>query len=145
MKKQILFTIALSMVALTCFSEEPQNTNTSYNADLNYAQVLFVKAQKINSTWTFHVTVTHNDEGWDHYADAWEIVNVSNGDVIATRVLHHPHENEQPFTRSLSNVSIPKGVNRVLVRSKCNKHGFEGKKVILDLSKQKGDDFLIIR
>ena len=35
------------------------------------------------------------------------IVCTPDGKVLGYRKLHHPHENEQPFTRSLSGVEIP--------------------------------------
>jgi len=148
MNKISLIFLFLSIIAGTaspCFSDNSRNKKESFNSDLKYAQVLFVKAQKNNNTWTFHVTVEHKDEGWDHYADAWQIVNPINGEVIATRTLYHPHENEQPFTRSLSNISIPGSIISVSVQAKCNKHGFGGKEVIVDLTGSKGDSFMVIK
>lgn len=106
-----------------------------YKTDLNYAQVVFVKALKDkNGLWRFDVTVRHNDEGWDHYADAWQIVDPDSGKVLAERILAHPHETEQPFTRSLGGVRIPKGIEEVTVRAKCNVHGFGGREVTIRLS-----------
>jgi hypothetical protein len=37
--------------------------------------------------------------------------------------LLHPHEAEQPFTRSLSGVEIPEDVGEVEVRAHDNVHG----------------------
>ena len=51
------------------------------------------------SNGSLHVTVSHPDTGWDHYADLWEVFDAE-GNKIAERVLLHPHETEQPFTRS---------------------------------------------
>ncbi len=88
------------------------------------ADVVLVEAVKENKgLWRFNVTVRHDDTGWDHYANRWEIVSES-GKIIATRVLHHPHENEQPFTRSLSGVEIPIGTKKglfsaLLSRKRC--------------------------
>jgi hypothetical protein len=39
------------------------------------------------------------------------------GTVLGTRVLLHPHEDEQPFTRELENVRIPDTVRSVSVRA----------------------------
>jgi hypothetical protein len=47
----------------------------------------------------------HGDTGWDDYADGWRIETPA-GEVLGTRVLHHPHVEEQPFTRSLGGVEI---------------------------------------
>ena len=62
-----------------------------------------------DGTWRVEVTVEHADTGWDHYADAFEVI-APDGTVLGTRTLLHPHEAEQPFTRSLSGVRMPDGV-----------------------------------
>jgi hypothetical protein len=49
-----------------------------------------------SGVYRFSVTVRHADEGWDHYADRWEVLT-SDGTLLATRTLYHPHVNEQPF------------------------------------------------
>ena len=68
------------------------------------ADVLGVKiTRQENGTYSFSVTVRHDDEGWDHYADRWEITELK-GNTLGTRVLLHPHVGEQPFTRGLSGV-----------------------------------------
>jgi hypothetical protein len=70
-------------------------------------------------------TVRHGDEGWDHYADQWRVV-APDGSVLGTRTLHHPHETEQPFTRSLGGVSIPADVDEVTVEARDTVHGRGG-------------------
>lgn len=90
-------------------------------------------AQREDGTWRFDVTVAHADEGWDHYADRWEVV-APDGTVIATRVLAHPHVDEQPFTRSLSGIEIPEGVTHVIVRAGDSKHGLGGAEMTIDLT-----------
>jgi hypothetical protein len=78
-----------------------------------------------DGTFAFSATVRHADTGWDHYADRWEVV-APDGEVLGTRVLWHPHVNEQPFTRSLDGVRIPPGIDRVTVRAGDSVHGFGG-------------------
>lgn len=77
-----------------------------------------VDASQSGSGWRFDVTLTHPDTGWDHYADGWR-VETETGEVLGTRVLAHPHETEQPFTRSLSGVVLPDGTTTVRIRTKC--------------------------
>ena len=77
------------------------------------------------NTWSFTVTLEHADEGWDHYADAFEIVS-PDGEVLATRTLYHPHVNEQPFTRSLDNVTVPYEYDEVIVRAHDSVHEYGG-------------------
>lgn len=71
--------------------------------------------------WRFDVTVSHPDTGWDHYADGWAIVD-SEGREIGMRVLAHPHETEQPFTRSLT-VSSPLP-QTVYIKARCSVDGW---------------------
>ncbi len=128
-------------------TETPTETlpNPAGNPDLDFAQVLFVQASQNNAgRWTFDVTVRHNDQGWDHYADAWQVVDL-NGNLLAERVLTHPHDNEQPFTRSQGNIDLPPDLTQVIVRAKCNVHGFGGQEVLLDLTAAEGENFEVSR
>lgn len=64
-----------------------------------------------------HVTVSHPDSGWDHYADVWRIYG-PDGQLLAERILVHPHETEQPFTRS-TEFRPPDGVTEISVIAAC--------------------------
>jgi hypothetical protein len=79
-------------------------------------------------TYFFKVTVRHADEGWDHYADKWDVV-APDGTVLGTRTLYHPHVDEQPFTRSLSDVKISESITEVTVRAHDSVHKYGGKTV----------------
>lgn len=96
------------------------------------ADVLDVKVRGARAALTFEVTVRHDDEGWDHYADAWRVV-APDGAVLATRELLHPHVDEQPFTRSLSGVAVPAGVSIVTVEARDSVHGWGGATVEVEL------------
>lgn len=85
-----------------------------------------------DGTYSFQVSVRHEDEGWDHYADRWEILD-SRGTVVGTRELLHPHEQEQPFTRGLSGVKIPDSVRFVTIRAHDKVHGYGEKTLRVDL------------
>lgn len=87
-----------------------------------------------NGVWTISATIQHADEGWDHYADAFQ-VTAPDGTVLGTRVLYHPHVEEQPFTRSLTNVDIPEGLTHVIVRAGDKVHGYGGKEFRLELKR----------
>jgi len=79
----------------------------------------------------FSVTVEHADEGWDHYADAWEVVG-EDGTVYGKRVLAHPHVDEQPFTRS-GNATIPADIKSVIVRAHDSVHELGGAEMKVEL------------
>lgn len=78
------------------------------------------------------MTVVHNDDGWEHYADHWRILDAE-GAELGRRVLLHPHVAEQPFTRSLSGVVVPEGVQRVTVQAHDKVHGYGGAELTVDL------------
>jgi hypothetical protein len=61
------------------------------------------------------VTLSHADTGWEDYADGWR-VELADGTILGTRVLTHPHVNEQPFTRSMW-LLLPPTANEVFIRA----------------------------
>lgn len=102
------------------------------------ADVLDVEVSCGNSVCRFDVTVGHDDEGWEHYADKWEVLS-PDGAILATRELAHPHENEQPFTRSLVNVKIPGDLSEVIVRAHDSIHEYGGKELVVELPNVDGN------
>ena len=96
----------------------------------DYAHVLGTTfSRTAENTYTVSATVRHNDQGWDNYADAFEVKgdNVQNG----LRELAHPHDDEQPFTRSQSGVEA---TGLVYVEAKDNVEGLGGSVIYLDLA-----------
>ena len=85
-----------------------------------------------NSVCSFSVTVQHEDAGWDHFANRWEILD-SSGGLIAVRELVHPHVNEQPFTRALVNVRVPAGLAEVVIRAHDSVHLYGGRQLVVKL------------
>ena len=83
-------------------------------------------------TYRFDVTVSSDDTGWDKYADRWDVVGPE-GTVLGTRVLLHPHETEQPFTRSQSGIAIPPEVTTVTVRAHDKVEGYGGREMSVSL------------
>ncbi len=69
-------------------------------------------------------TVLHADTGWDHYADRWDVLD-EDGNVLGSRELAHPHENEQPFTRSLT-LTLPAGTTVIRLQANDSVHGLGG-------------------
>ncbi|MEO0423141.1 MAG: hypothetical protein AAF184_12440 [Pseudomonadota bacterium] len=92
-------------------------------AEAGEVEVVAVDVQhQQGGRYRFAVTLRHQDEGWAHYADAWE-VRGPDGEVFGRRVLAHPHVDEQPFTRSLSGVKVPAGIAEVTVVAHDKVHG----------------------
>lgn len=127
---------------------DQQASATPAHAGPPDANVVFVRAEEEEGgTWRFEVAVEHPDTGWEDYADGWDVVT-PDGTVLKpdpdspfTRLLLHPHENEQPFTRSQSGIVIPEGVTTVRVRAHDLVSGFGGREVEVDLTADSGPNF----
>jgi hypothetical protein len=116
--KHILIT-ALICLASAAHAEPPEITK--------------VTATELGGAWRFDVTILHPDTGWDHYADGWRVLDMD-GKELGMRVLGHPHVNEQPFTRSLSGVQIPKGTAQVQIQARDLPQGWNDTTTIVDLN-----------
>ena len=118
MLRCFVFSLALSVFAASALAGE--------------ADVLAVKIDDLGDRkFRFHVTVEHEDDGWDHYADGWQVVG-PDGTVLGTRELAHPHVEENPFTRSHV-ITVPVGIAEVTVRARDLVHGLGGKEMTVTL------------
>jgi hypothetical protein len=108
---------------------------------MNYVQageadVLNAKiSAKGGGVFRIDVTVRHEDAGWDHYANRWDVLDLD-GNVLGSRVLAHPHDNEQPFTRSLT-LDLPEGISVVIIRAHDSMHELGGMSFELAIPKSK--------
>ena len=93
---------------------------TAQSGDVEITQATASKTG--SGTYRFAVTLKHQDTGWEHFANKWE-VRGQDGTLYGSRELLHPHVNEQPFTRSLSNVKIPSHIKSVVIRAYDSVHG----------------------
>lgn len=106
-------------------------------ATANQADVVDVKvSQAEDKTWHFDVTLKHDDEGWDHYANQWVVTDLDNK-ILATRTLYHPHVHEQPFTRNLQGVKIPNETTRIKIIARDSVHQRTGKVIEFDLKEMR--------
>ena len=94
------------------------------------AEIVDAEAVRSGDGWRVSVTLRHGDTGWDDYADGWRVL--LDGEVLGTRVLMHPHVDEQPFTRS-DTVTIPDGAEAVEIEASTNVGGWEGERFVLEL------------
>ena len=77
----------------------------------------------------FSVTLIHDDEGEKGYANWWQVETLD-GDRLGRRSLAHPHGTRE-FTRS-ETVSVPPGVDCVVVRAHDQTHGYGGQSMLFD-------------
>ena len=132
--------VPLMLVALVgCGSDssEPSaGASTSVTAattgDGLYPDVVDAVAESTDGEWRFDVTLSSPYDTPERYADAWRIVG-PDGAVFGVRELAHDHQNEQPFTRSLSGVEIPVGVTTVTIEGRDQLNGWGGATLTLDL------------
>ncbi len=116
------------------------------SSSLLYANEVAIEKAVFRSSgvsWSVDVTLKHKDTGWKHYADAWRIVD-ANGKEIAKRTLYHPHVNEQPFTRSLSRVEIPKDSKVVFIEAHDTVHKWSPTKLEINLVDNKNSKVEVI-
>ncbi len=79
-------------------------------------------------TFDFDVTVSSPYDTPQRYADAFRVMG-KEGTVYGERKLLHDHATEQPFTRDLYGVRIPRNVQVVVVQARDQRFGYGGKSI----------------
>src|SRR6056297_348441 len=97
-----------------------------------YPDVVGATAERNGDTFRFDVTLSSPYDTPERYADAWRVVG-PDGTVLGVRELLHDHQNEQPFTRSLSGVEIPDDVDTVTIEGRDRVNGWGGATVEFEL------------
>ena len=105
-------------------------------------EIVMVVLSKQSDKWVCETTLRHDDRGWDHYADAWRVVTAT-GKILGTRTLYHPHVDEQPFTRSLRDITIPADTKIVFIEAHDKIHGWSTTRVEVDLTKKAGKRYRV--
>jgi len=109
---------------------------TSVAADTSqqkYPDVLNAKVQPRGADiFDFDVTVSSPYDTPQRYADGFRVAG-RDGTVFGERKLWHDHASEQPFTRDLYGVKIPRGIRAVVIQARDQKHGYGGKTVDVPL------------
>lgn len=79
-------------------------------------------------TFDFDVTVSSPYDTPQRYADAFRVMG-KDGAVYGERILLHDHADEQPFTRDLYGVKIPRAVRVVVIQARDQRFGYGGKSI----------------
>jgi len=98
--------------------------------DLREANVVGVAFAGGDGSYDFDVTLHHDDDGEEGYADWWQVEGLD-GSQLGRRELLHSHS-QQPFTRSAT-VDVPAGVSCAVVRGHDQTHGYGGRAVLANL------------
>lgn len=102
-------------------------------ASAGKADVVKVTYHKLSSgNYNFHVSIQHDDSGWDHYANRWEILDLQ-GNILAVRDLRHPQLDKDTYQKTKNNIEIPEGIRTVQVRAHDIMHGYGGHVMTVEL------------
>ena len=99
--------------------------------DLREANVVGIAVEPDGDAYDFDVTLHHDDDGEDGYANWWQVERLD-GTRLGRRELLHAHS-QQPFTRSAT-VEITAETECVVVRGHDRTHGYGGRAVAVDLA-----------
>jgi hypothetical protein len=100
----------------------------------SYPDVVAVETDRdVDGSYRFDVTISSPYDSPERYADAWRVVG-PDGTEYGLRILLHDHANDQPFTRSLSGVEIPDGIDSVTVEGRDLINGWGGAIIEVDLA-----------
>lgn len=98
-----------------------------------FPDVVAVEVERDGDVYDFEVTISSPYDTADRYADGWRIIGAHDGSVYGEHELGHDHANEQPFTRTQRGVSIPAGVDEVVVEARDSDNGYGGQTVTVML------------
>ncbi|MFT4883813.1 MAG: hypothetical protein ACI8U4_001326 [Natronomonas sp.] len=102
----------------------------SAELDLREANVVGVEAERNDGEVRFSVTLIHDDDGEDGYANWWQVETLD-GERFGRRDLAHAHGTRE-FTRS-GTFEVPDGVDCVVVRGHDQTHGYGGQAMLFDI------------
>lgn len=127
-------TSSSTSTTITTVAEDATTTSSPAEAAAGEgcAHVVDATISDDGGTFTIAATVSSNDTGWDKYADAWQVWD-EDGAVLGERILTHPHENEQPFTRSQGGITIPEDLATVTIAARDSVLGFCGDVLVLEV------------
>ena len=119
--------IVVLLISVTVFLS--LSAQAADNSVQKYPNVISAKVRHDGGDiFNFDITVSSPYDTPQRYADAFRVMD-KNGQVFGERKLVHDHEDEQPFTRDLYGVTIPKGVRMVIVQARDQKYGYGGERV----------------
>ncbi|WP_211659205.1 hypothetical protein [Phytoactinopolyspora halophila] len=124
-----------SPAADTGSSQDEPKTSGEDPDEQRYPDVVDATAQRDGDTYSFTVTISSPYDTPDRYADGWRVVD-ADGTVYGEHTLMHDHANEQPFTRTQSDVEIPDDVDEVTIEGRDQEYGYGGATVTVTLPEE---------
>lgn len=128
MRRRILLVLTCAALSGAIVSAQAAGTPQQEHPDVVAAKVRSTGAEAFD----FDVTVSSPYDTPQRYADAFRVVG-KDGVVYGERILLHDHAGEQPFTRDLYGVRIPRSVRVVVVQARDQRFGYGGKALEVQL------------
>jgi hypothetical protein len=113
----------------TTATTTPSSTEVA-ELDLREANVTGVTAEREAESVSFDVTLVHDDDGEEGYANWWQVERLD-GTRVGRRELVHPHGTRE-FTRS-DRFEVSREVTCVVVRGHDETHGYGGQAALVNL------------
>ncbi|MFC4335171.1 hypothetical protein [Salininema proteolyticum] len=114
-----LLPLALLPVFLTACTDDPPEPEP----EPDYPTVVDAVAVREDGAFTVHITVDSAYDSEERWADAVRVVGPDGGEM-AIAEFPEPHEDEQPFTRSIEGVDAPMDVEVVEVQARDSENGW---------------------
>lgn len=128
LRRSILLAVLALSLSVVAASSQAADAMTQ-----KYPDVLTAKVRSSGpETFDFDVTVSSPYDTPQRYADAIRVMG-QEGTVYGERKLMHDHADEQPFTRDVYGVKIPRGVRVVVVQGRDQQFGYGGKTIEVTL------------
>ena len=141
--RRTVLAAAVAGLGAGCAGEQPPSTDGSTAdasptpaasdepLDLREANVVGVDVEsRDGDSYRLAVTLYHDDDGEDGYANWWQ-VETTGGERLGRRELTHAHGTRR-FTRS-DTVTVPEGLDRIVVRGHDQTHGYGGRAAVVAL------------
>lgn len=112
----------------TTVTETTPTTATDARLDLREANVVAVAVEQQGNAYRFDVTLIHDDDGEEGYANWWQVETLD-GEQLGRRELRHAHGTRE-FTRS-ETIVVPNGTTCVVVRGHDQTHGYGGQAMLV--------------
>lgn len=97
-----------------------------------FPDILSAELERQGDAWSLAVTVSSPYDSEQRYADGWRVL-APDGAVLGTHELAHPHQNEQPFTRTMTALAIPPDVAQIIVEGRDLANGYGGTTVSVEV------------
>lgn len=113
-------------------AQAPSGASASTSADIEedtkdaeHPDVLAAELKSDDGQWSLDVTLSSQYDSPDRYADGWRVLD-EDGTALGEHTLGHDHADEQPVTRTQTDLEIPDDVDVVTIEGRDTENGFGG-------------------